>query len=141
VDRARNEEADALAKAAARGEALPFDVFYHVIGMPAVRSPEGLQITNDTEGHRIVNLIMTEDWWALIALFLQGYYHPSDVNEAKRLKHQSRDFAIIEGQLYKKGSVNQCLNASPKPKASTSCAKSTAELVALTRGLGPSLPR
>jgi ribonuclease HI len=61
VDRAKNKEADALAKAAARGEALPFDVFYHVIGTPAVRSPEGLQITNGTEGHRIVNLIMTED--------------------------------------------------------------------------------
>jgi ribonuclease HI len=42
VDRAKNEEADALAKAAARGEALPSDVFYHVIGTPAVRSPEGL---------------------------------------------------------------------------------------------------
>jgi hypothetical protein len=61
VDRAKNKEVDALAKAAARGEALPFDVFYHVIGTPAVRSPEGLQITNGTEGHRIVNLIMTED--------------------------------------------------------------------------------
>jgi ribonuclease HI len=61
VDRARNEEADALAKAAARGETLPFDVFYHVIGTPAVRNPEGLQLTNDAEGHRIVNLIMTED--------------------------------------------------------------------------------
>jgi ribonuclease HI len=103
VDRAKNEEADALAKAAARGEALPSDVFYHVIGTPAVRSPEGLQITNDTEGHRIVNLIMTEDWRAPITLFLQGYYHPSDINEAKRLKHRSRDFALIEGQLYKKG--------------------------------------
>jgi ribonuclease HI len=103
VDRAKNEEADALAKAAARGEVLPSDVFYHVIGMPAVRSPEGLQITNDTEGHRIVNLIMTKDWRAPITLFLQGYYHPSDINEAKRLKHQSRDFALIEGQLYKKG--------------------------------------
>jgi hypothetical protein len=141
VDQARNEEADALAKAAAKGKALPSDVFYHVIGTPAIRSPEGLQITNDTEGHRIVNLIMTEDWWAPITLFLQGYYHPSDVNEAKRLKHRSRDFAIIEGQLYKKGSVNPCLNASPKTKASRSCAKSIAELVALTRGLGPSLPR
>jgi ribonuclease HI len=103
VDRARNEEADALAKADARGEALPSDVFYHVIGTPAVRSLEGLQITNDTEGHRIVNLIMTEDWRAPITLFLQGYYHPSDVNKAKRLKHRSRDFAIIKGQLYKKG--------------------------------------
>jgi ribonuclease HI len=103
VDRAKNEEADALAKAAARGEDLPSDVFYHIIGTPTVRTLEGLQITNDTEGHRIVNLIMTEDWRAPITLFLQGYYHPNDVNEAKRLKHQSWDFAIIEGQLYKKG--------------------------------------
>jgi ribonuclease HI len=103
VDRAKNEEADALAKVAARGEALPSDVFYHVISTSAIRSPEGLQITNDTEGHRIVNLIMTEDWRAPITLFLQGYYQPSDINEAKRLKHQSRDFALIEGQLYKKG--------------------------------------
>jgi hypothetical protein len=103
VDRAKNEEADALAKAAARGEALHSDVFYHVIGMPAVRSPEGLQITNDSEGHRIVNLIMTEDWRAPITLFLQGYYHPTDINKAKRLKHRSQDFALIDGQLYKKG--------------------------------------
>jgi ribonuclease HI len=64
MDRAKNEEADALAKAAARGEA------YHVIGTPAVRSLEGLQITNDTEGHRTVNLIMTEDWRAPITMFL-----------------------------------------------------------------------
>jgi ribonuclease HI len=103
VDHARNEEADALAKAAARGEALPSDVFYHIIGIPAVHNLEGLKITNDAEGHRIVNLIMTEDWWAPITLFLQGYYHPSDINEAKRLKHRSRDFVLIEGQLYKKG--------------------------------------
>ena len=92
-----------MAKATARGESLPSDVFYHVIGTPAVRSLEGLQITNDSEGHRIVNLIMTEDWRALITLLLQGYYHPTDINEAKCIKHRSRDFALIEGQLYKKG--------------------------------------
>ena len=103
VDRARNEEADALAKAATRAEALPSDVLYHVIGTPAARNPEGLQITTNAEGRRIVNLIMTEDWRAPITLFLQGYYHPGDVNEAKRLKHRSRDFTLIEGQLYKKG--------------------------------------
>jgi hypothetical protein len=97
VDRARNEEADALAKAIARGEALPSDVFYHVIGTPAVHNPEGLQITTNAKGHRIVNLIMAKDWRALITLFLQGYYHPSDVNKAKRLKHRSQDFTLIEG--------------------------------------------
>jgi hypothetical protein len=46
---------------------------------------------------------MTEDWRAPVTLFLQGYYHPTDINEAKRLKHRSRDFTLIEGQLYKKG--------------------------------------
>jgi hypothetical protein len=47
-----------LAKAAAKGEALPSDVFYHVIGTLDISNPEGLQITQDTEGHRIVNIIM-----------------------------------------------------------------------------------
>jgi hypothetical protein len=61
VDRAKTEEADALAKAEAKGEALPSNVFYHVIGTPAIRNPEGLQITQDTEGHDIINLIMAED--------------------------------------------------------------------------------
>jgi hypothetical protein len=36
-------------------------------------------------------------------LYLQGHYHPSDINEAKCLKHQSWDFALLGGQLYKKG--------------------------------------
>jgi hypothetical protein len=103
VDRAKNEEADALAKAAAKGKILPSDVFYHVIGTPAVRNLEGLQITNDAEGHHNVNLIMAEDWRAPITLYLQVHYHPSDINEAKRLKHRSRDFTLLEGQLYKKG--------------------------------------
>jgi ribonuclease HI len=103
VERNKNKEADALAKAAAKGEALPSDVFYHVIGTPAVRNPKGLQITQDADGHRIVNLIMAEDWRAPITLYLQCHYHPSDHNEAKRLKHRSRDFAIVEGQLYKEG--------------------------------------
>jgi ribonuclease HI len=103
VDHARNEEADALAKAVAKGEVLPSNVFYHVIGTPAVRNPEGLQITNDTDDHCIVNIIMAEDWRDLITLYLQGHYHSSDINEAKHLKHRSRDFALLEGQLYKKG--------------------------------------
>jgi ribonuclease HI len=51
VERNKNEEAIALAKAAAKGEALPSDVFYHVISTPAVRNPKGLQITQDVEGH------------------------------------------------------------------------------------------
>jgi hypothetical protein len=103
IKRNKNEEADTLAKAAAKCEPLPSDVFFHIVGTPAVRNLEGLQITQDAHGHRRVNLIMTEDWWAPITLYLQGHYHPSDQSEAKRLKHRSRDFAIVNGHLYKKG--------------------------------------
>ena len=46
---------------------------------------------------------MAKDWRGPITLYLQGHYHPSDQSEAKRLKHRSRDFVIIDGQLYKKG--------------------------------------
>jgi hypothetical protein len=49
VDRNKNEGADALAKASAKGEPLPSDVFYHIIGTLAVYNLEGLQITQDTE--------------------------------------------------------------------------------------------
>ena len=82
---------------------MPFDVFFHIVGTPVIRNPEGLQITQDANGHQIVNLIMVEDWRTPITLYLQGHYHPSDQSEAKRLKHRSRDFAIVDGHLYKKG--------------------------------------
>jgi hypothetical protein len=51
----------------------------------------------------IVNLIMIEDWRAPITLYLQVHSHPIDQTEAERLKHRSHDFAVIDGQLYKKG--------------------------------------
>jgi hypothetical protein len=52
VERNKNEEADTLAKAATKGEALPSNVFHHVIGTPAIRNPEGLQIMQDADCHR-----------------------------------------------------------------------------------------
>jgi hypothetical protein len=61
IERNKNEEVDTLAKAAAKGKPLPSDVFYPIVGTPAVRNPEDLQITQDVDGHRIVNLIMAED--------------------------------------------------------------------------------
>jgi hypothetical protein len=61
IERNKNEEADTLAKAAAKGGPLPSNVFYRVIGTPVVRNPEGLQITQDADRHWIVNLIMAED--------------------------------------------------------------------------------
>jgi hypothetical protein len=57
-------------RGSAKGEPLPYDVFNHIVGTPDVRNLEGLQITQDDDGHRIVNLIMVEDWWAPITLYL-----------------------------------------------------------------------
>ena len=96
IERNKNEEVDMVAKAAAKGEPLPSDVFFHMIGTPAVRNPKGLHITQELDGRRIVNPIMTEDWRAPITLYLQGHYHPSDQSEAKRLKHRRRDFVVID---------------------------------------------
>ena len=57
----KNEEAHMLVKAAAKGDPLPSDVFFHTIGTLVVRNPEGLHITQDFDGHRIVHVIMIED--------------------------------------------------------------------------------
>jgi hypothetical protein len=39
-----------LAKAAANGDPLPSDVFFHTIATLVARNPKGLQITKDPEG-------------------------------------------------------------------------------------------
>jgi hypothetical protein len=102
IDRNKNEEADMLAKEQERGT-LAIRRVFHMIDTPAVRTPEVLQITQDLDGCRIVNLRMTKDWQAPITLYLEGHYHPADQSKAKRLKHKSRDFNVIDRQLYKKG--------------------------------------
>jgi hypothetical protein len=61
IERNKNEEADMLAKAAEKGEPLLSDLFFDTIDTLAVRNPEGLHITQDLDGRRIVNLIMTKD--------------------------------------------------------------------------------
>jgi hypothetical protein len=68
IERDKNEEADMLAKAAAKGDLLPSDVSFHTIGTPAVRNPEGLQITQDPNGRRIVHYFLLKDTrnWRLL---------------------------------------------------------------------------
>jgi phage terminase Nu1 subunit (DNA packaging protein) len=41
IDRSKNEEANALAKAAARGYPMPSDVFFQIVEAPIVRHPDG----------------------------------------------------------------------------------------------------
>lgn len=84
LDMNKNEEADMLAKSVARGDPLPSDVFFHVIGTPMVRNPEGLRIIEDREGQRIVNLIITKDWRAPITLYYM-------VNTASQIRPRPKD--------------------------------------------------
>jgi hypothetical protein len=72
IERNKNEEADMLAKAAAKGDPLPYEVFFHTITTPAVRNLKGLHITQDPDGRRIVHLIMTEHWRAPSPYTLKG---------------------------------------------------------------------
>lgn len=57
IDRSKNEEADTLAKTAARRDPVPSDVFFHVVGAPMVIDPDGLRITKDPNDQRIISLI------------------------------------------------------------------------------------
>jgi phage terminase Nu1 subunit (DNA packaging protein) len=52
VDKRKNEQANALVKAAATGDPMPSDVFFQINEAPVVR---------DTDRHIIISLIMTED--------------------------------------------------------------------------------
>jgi hypothetical protein len=75
-----------------------------------------------------------------ITLFLQGYYHPGDVNEAKPLKHRSRGFTLIEGQLYKKG-ISQPMLKCVTEIEGLQILREVHSGTCGTQGLGPSLPR
>jgi hypothetical protein len=41
IERSKNIEADMLAKAVAKSDPLASNVFFHKIGTPAIRNPEG----------------------------------------------------------------------------------------------------
>jgi hypothetical protein len=66
IERAKNTEADELAKAAARKVELPPDVFFQVIEDSSVKTvkPEP----------RMVNVVQWEDWRASILAYLRHYY-------------------------------------------------------------------
>lgn len=57
IDRSKNEEADTLAKAAARRDPMPSGIFFHVVGATMVTDPDGLKITKDPNDQRIISCI------------------------------------------------------------------------------------
>jgi ribonuclease HI len=68
IPRDHNNEADKLAKAAAKNQEMPPDVFFEIIKEPSIRESKP----------RIVNVVETPDWRAEIMAYLRGHYEPQD---------------------------------------------------------------
>jgi ribonuclease HI len=93
IPRDDNNEADKLAKAAARNEELPPDVFFEIIREPSIKDSRP----------KVVNVVETLDWRAEIMAYMRGHYEPQDVLEEKRLKQRARGYTVVNGELYKSG--------------------------------------
>jgi ribonuclease HI len=73
IPRDDNIEADKLAKAAARNQEMPPNVFFKIIKDPSIKETEP----------KIVNVVETPDWRAKIMVYLRGHYEPQDELEEK----------------------------------------------------------
>jgi hypothetical protein len=93
ISRDDNNEADKLAKAAARNKELPPDVFFEIIREPSIKESRP----------KIVNAVETPDWRAEIMAYLRGHYEPQDELEEKRLKQRAWGYTVVNGELYKSG--------------------------------------
>jgi hypothetical protein len=92
IPRDDSNEADKLAKAAARNQEMPPDVFFEIIKEPS---------TKDSRP-RIVNVVETP-WRAEIMAYLRGHCEPQDELQEKRLKQRARGYTVVNGELYKSG--------------------------------------
>jgi hypothetical protein len=90
-----NNEADKLAKAAARNQEMPPDVFFEIIKETSIKETKP----------KIVNVAETPDWRAEIMAYLWGHYEPQDELEEERLKQWARGYVVVNGELYKSGVI------------------------------------
>jgi hypothetical protein len=74
---------------------LPQDVFFQVLAHSSIKAKQ--------EVPREVHIIQSEDWRAPIMAYLRGYYKPEDEVNEVRMKHRTRNYKIINNQLYKQG--------------------------------------
>jgi ribonuclease HI len=78
LPRKNNGEADELTKKAARGEAMPPDVFFEILTAPSTRP--------DKQPLSTVNAIASLDWRAPIIAFLREQYEPVETHDSKEYK-------------------------------------------------------
>jgi ribonuclease HI len=93
IPRDDNNEADKLAKAAARNQEMPPDVFFEIIKEPSIKESK----------QKIVNVVETPNWRAEIMDYLRCHYEPQDELQEERLKQRARGYAVVNRELYKSG--------------------------------------
>jgi hypothetical protein len=99
IPRDDNNEADRLAKAAARNQEMPPDVFFEIIKEPSIKE----------EKEKIVSVLETPDWRAEIMAYLRGHYESQGELQEKRLKQRARGYVVVNGELYKSGATEPWL--------------------------------
>jgi ribonuclease HI len=95
ISRNDNSDADELAKAAAQNSSLPQDVFYQILKQASIKAVQATP--------REVHIIQSEDWRAPIMAYLRGHYEPKNKVNNIRMKQRTRNYKIINNQLYKQG--------------------------------------
>jgi ribonuclease HI len=93
--RKSNGEAVKLAKKAARGEAMPPDVFFEILTAPSNR-PNKQPLSK-------VNAIASLDWRASIITFLRGQYEPVETHNLRRMHARARGYVLKDDNLFKLG--------------------------------------
>jgi hypothetical protein len=89
IPRDDNNNANKLAKVAARNQEMPPDVFFEIIKEPSIKEARP----------KIVNIVETPDWTAEIMAYLRGHYELQDELREKRLNQRARGYAVINGEL------------------------------------------
>jgi hypothetical protein len=84
---------------------LPLDVFFQVVEDPSVKIVE--------PEPRMINVMLAEDWRALIRAYLHHHYEPDITTELTRMQQRSKAYQIIREELYKisvTGPLFRCLS-------------------------------
>lgn len=95
VERSKVDEADTLAKAASEGAPMPPEVFFEVLRAPAVELLERAVLS--------ISPVHSEDWRSEIIAYLNNSYVNDDEAWISRMALRSRQYKLINGDLYKQG--------------------------------------
>ena len=95
ISRTDNSDADEIAKAVAQNTSLPQDVFFQILTHASIKVKQ--------EVPREVHIIQSENWRAPIMAYLRGHSELEDEVNEVRMKHRTKNYKIINNQLYKQG--------------------------------------